>query len=325
MLFFFLCASFALFPNQVLQGAQSGLALCINAVIPSLLPFLLLSSCLIKSNFSRPLGFLLSKILSPVTGLNPQECVCLITGLIGGYGAGAKAVKESYDNGMLTKSEAEALLSFANNAGPLFVIGTVGISFLSDKNAGVFLYFVQVITALLCASLFCTSKTIKTSTLKKEWLFYKKNKPSTGRLVAQAAASSGIAIINVCVFVISFSAALAVFPEDDFLFLKGITEVTRGCAEAARLSQNPLPVISAMLSWGGLSVHFQANALCGGELSLKKYYAGRVVASIISFIIANILCCTETGYILPVTFIFILTSLIYIIRRFYSLRLLLQS
>ena len=60
MLFFVICACFALFPAQVLAGAQSGLALCINAVIPSLLPFMLFSACIIKSNFSRPLGALLS-------------------------------------------------------------------------------------------------------------------------------------------------------------------------------------------------------------------------------------------------------------------------
>ena len=89
MLFFVICAVFALYPENVLSGAQNGLALCLNAVIPSLLPFFVISGCIIKSNFARPLGAMLSKILSPITGISGQGCVCFITGLIGGYGAGA--------------------------------------------------------------------------------------------------------------------------------------------------------------------------------------------------------------------------------------------
>ena len=96
MLFFVVCACFALFPDKVLSGAQNGLALCINAVIPSLLPFMLVSSCIIKSGFSVPLGRFTGKILTPLTGISEDGCICFITGLLGGYGAGARAVYESY-------------------------------------------------------------------------------------------------------------------------------------------------------------------------------------------------------------------------------------
>jgi len=320
MLFFFLCASFALFPHKVLYGAQTGLALCINAVIPSLLPFLLLSNCLIKSNFSRPLGVLFSKILSPVTGLSPQGCVLYITGLIGGYGAGARAVKDSYDNGDITKNEAEALLAFCNNSGPLFVIGTIGITFLESKNDGIILYLIQIITSLICASVFAMNNDGKTKDLRTEWEYYKRNKPSAGRLISQAAISSGNAIIGVCVFVISFSAALAVFPKDEFIVLSGICEVTKGCADAARLIQNPFPFISAMLSWGGLSVHFQTGCLTNGELSLKKYYKGRMLACIVSFI-STYLIYNKITMLTCFLISIILSNIIVLFRRFHLLKL----
>lgn len=46
-------------------------------------------------------------------------------GIISGYPVGAKIVTEFRKNGECTKAEAERLLAFTNNSGPLFIIGTV--------------------------------------------------------------------------------------------------------------------------------------------------------------------------------------------------------
>lgn len=304
MLFFVVCACFALFPEQVLSGAQNGLALCINAVIPSLLPFMLVSSCVIKSNFSRPLGALLSKVLSPLTGISPSGCVCFVTGLFGGYGAGARAVFESYEEKQISKEEAERLLAFCNNAGPLFIIGTVGIGFFASKSVGALLFFVQVITALICARVLGGGYTSKRLKLSEEWDFYKKNKPPAGELITASAIESGSAIINACVFVITFSAILEILPFGEYSFLAGILEVTRGTAELSRLGTRMLPFISALLSWGGMSVHFQASALCKSQFRTKIYYIGKVLASIIAFLITKAVCAD--------TYIFAFLSLIFI-------------
>ncbi len=285
MLFFICCILFAVFPEKVLSGAQSGLALSLNAVVPSLLPFMLASTCLIKSKFSYPLGSMVSKILSPILGISPTGCVCLITGLIGGYGAGAKAVVECYRENEIDKEEAETLLAFSNNAGPLFVIGTVGISFFSSRQTGIILYIIQVITALTLSVIFCFNKKCEKTSVKKSWEFYKKNKPPVGELIATSAASSGKAIISVVVFVVAFSAISQILPTDRFPVVSGILEVTKGCSELSRRGGKILPLISMLLSWGGLSVHFQTNALSGGELNLRKYYTGKALGSVISFLI----------------------------------------
>lgn len=285
MLFFICCILFAVFPEKVLSGAQSGLALSLNAVIPSLLPFMLASSCLIKSKFSYPLGSIASKLLSPILGVSPSGCVCLITGLIGGYGAGAKAVVECYREKEIDKDEAETLLAFSNNAGPLFVIGTVGISFFSHRQTGVILYIIQVLTALICCAVFCFNSKFEKTSVWQSWEFYKKNKPPLGVLFSKSAASSGKSMISVVVFVIAFSAIAQILPTERFPLISGILEVTKGCSELSRRGRKILPAVSAILSWGGLSVHFQTNALCMGELNLKKYYIGKIMSAFISFLI----------------------------------------
>lgn len=302
MLFFVVCACFALFPEQVLCGAQNGLALCINAVIPSLLPFMLVSACVIKSNFSRPLGAALSKVLTPLTGISPIGCVCFVTGLFGGYGAGARAVYESYNEKQISKEEAERLLAFCNNAGPLFIIGTVGIGFFSSKSVGTMLFLVQTVTAIICARALGGSFRGKKLSVGEEWSFYKKNKHPIGELICSSAIESGSAIINACVFVITFSAILEILPFGQYSFLAGVLEVTRGTAELSRLGTRALPLVSALLAWGGMSVHFQAAALCKGEFRTKIYYLGKILASAVSFLLAKAVCAD--------TYIFLFVSLI---------------
>jgi len=288
MLFFAVCACFALFPEKVLYGAQAGLALCINVVIPSLLPFMLITTCVIKSNFSRPLGALLGKILTPVTNMSADGCICFITGIFGGYGAGARAVYESYKQKRISLDEANRLFAFCNNAGPLFVMGTVGVSFFLSKTIGITLLLVQIITALICARIFCGNTEKRKVSLKEEWEYYKKNKPSVGELIVTSGVESGVAIINVCVFVITFSAILEVLPFGEFPFLSGILEVTRGVAELSRMGISYLPVISAVIAWGGMSVHLQADSLSGGLFSKKMYYTGKVCATLIAFFITKV-------------------------------------
>ncbi len=286
MLFFLICASFALFPEKVLSGAGEGLMLCMNAVVPSLLPFMVASGCIIKSNFSRPLGAVLSKILSPLTKMSSAGCVCFVTGLIGGYGAGARAVDESFRNGCIGKKEAERLLGFCNNAGPLFIIGTVGVGLYGSKAVGVMLFTVQIITSVICARVFSGNFKRKTR-VKEEWLFYKKNKPPAGELVTKSATESGSAIITACVFVILFSALLEVLPFGQYGILSGILEVTRGASEMSQAGGESLSLTSAFLAWGGISVHLQADALCQRRYSMKMYYIEKIFAALVAYIITR--------------------------------------
>lgn len=55
-----------------------------------------------------------------------------IMGIISGYPVGAKIVTEFRKNGNCSRAEAERLLAFTNNSGPLFIIGTVGVSMFGN-------------------------------------------------------------------------------------------------------------------------------------------------------------------------------------------------
>ncbi len=282
MLFFIICGFFALFPSEAIYGAQNGLALCINAIIPSLLPFMIISKGLLKSGFARPLGCVISKIITPITGLSPAGCVCIVTGLIGGYGAGVSTVKESYTDKSISKEEAEKLLGICNNAGPIFIIGTVGIGFFNSKNIGIMLFIIQIITVLICARIFSPKAILDANKFSSEWNSYKKNKASFGRVMTKSVYESGISMINVCSYVITFSAILGILKMDKYPIISGVFEVMQGCGMVSQMGEKALPIISGIISWGGLCVHFQADAICDDAFSMKSYYIQKITTAMIS-------------------------------------------
>ena len=85
----------------------------------------------------------------------------MLMGSISGYPSGAKIVTNFRQNNMCTKEECERLLAFTNNSGPLFIIGTVGISLFYDSLIGVLLFITHLLACLTVGILFRFWKTGK--------------------------------------------------------------------------------------------------------------------------------------------------------------------
>jgi sporulation integral membrane protein YlbJ len=78
----------------------------------------------------------------------------LAMGVTSGYPVGAKITCDMRNNGLLTKTEAERLLTFTNNSGPLFIIGAVGTGMLGSAQLGIFLFLCHFASCLTVGFLF---------------------------------------------------------------------------------------------------------------------------------------------------------------------------
>lgn len=114
-----------LFSKSNLIAAKNGLTLWANSVIPSLLPFFIASELLTYTNIINIIERLLNKIMRPIFNVPGCGAFAFILGMISGYPVGAKIVTDLRNNDFCTKREGERLLSFTNNSGPLFILGTV--------------------------------------------------------------------------------------------------------------------------------------------------------------------------------------------------------
>lgn len=110
------------FPALSLQYAATGLNLWFQKMIPTLLPFMILSGILIRMNLTEGFVRLIHPLLRFLFRTSPNGSYTLIMGFLCGFPMGARIVGELYGTGKLSKWEAERLLAFCNNIGPIYFL-----------------------------------------------------------------------------------------------------------------------------------------------------------------------------------------------------------
>lgn len=137
-----------LFSRTNLSAAKNGLILWATAVVPSLFPFFVATEMLSYTNVVSCLGKWLTPIMRPLFGVPGEGAFAFMMGLISGYPVGAKIVSNFMEQGICTKEEAERMLAFTNNSGPLFIIGTVGITLFDNTTIGVLLLITHILACI---------------------------------------------------------------------------------------------------------------------------------------------------------------------------------
>lgn len=124
---------FVLFPAMISEGAKRGLSLWFHTVLPALLPFMILSDFMIKQNISGMVSSVFYPVFAKCFGLSKAGCYPAVIGLLSGYPVGAKTATQLYREKMISKREAQYLLSFCNNASPMFIMEYIGVRCMGLK------------------------------------------------------------------------------------------------------------------------------------------------------------------------------------------------
>ena len=143
-----------IFSKSNLSATKSGLLLWANNVIPSLFPFFIATELLGYTNVIQKLGKFLNPVMRFVFNVPGEGSFALLMGIISGYPIGAKIVTNFRENGICNKEECERLLAFTNNSGPLFIIGTVGISLYYNSLIGFLLFITHLLACLTVGFIF---------------------------------------------------------------------------------------------------------------------------------------------------------------------------
>lgn len=278
----------------VLEGAKTGLELCLQTVIPSLFPFLVISMMLTRSMGSCGVLRAAAKALR----IPESAATLLIPAFLGGYPVGARCVSDQYRAGHLKKEQAERLLAFCNNAGPAFFFGMVG-SFFPERCSTWILWLIHLVSAALTG----ISLPPADNNSPVDVARYEKN---SGKDILPAAMEAmGI----ICGWLILFR-CLTAFLDRWFLWLlpqwlqvliTGLLELTNGCLELPGVYPDNLRflICSCMLSFGGICVLMQTASVTRG-LSLRFYLLGKVLQTIYCFMI-SLAVLSEKGWILLIS------------------------
>lgn len=119
------------YPALSLEYASTGLTLWFTKMVPTLLPFMILSGIMIRMNLTERFVGLLHPLLHRIYGTSRNGSYTIIMGFLCGFPMGARIVGELYEQHKLSREESALLLSFCNNIGPIYflsyVIPTLGI------------------------------------------------------------------------------------------------------------------------------------------------------------------------------------------------------
>ena len=272
-----LLAALLLSPGAASEGCRTALSVCARLIIPSLFPFFVLSAYCSALGLPGVLGRLLTPFAMHLYGISGPGASALLMGLTGGYPTGAAYIAQMEKSGAVTTAEAERLLAFCNNSGPAFLVGAVGIGIFHSSAAGLLLYAVHALAALLTGLFFRRRRCFDA----EGPVFLDSADPAAA--LSQAVRSSVAAVLNVCGFVVCFSVLLAVLDSHGTLrlicgflsgllgwslpisraLLSGLLELGSGVAAMEGLALTPVSfALAAFLTgWGGLSVHFQTLSL----------------------------------------------------------------
>ena len=121
-----------IFPALTKSGAYTGLILWLYTIIPTLLPYMIISGIICYFNAFTIISNLLYPITKRIFGISKNANYCLIVGFLCGYPMGSKVIADMLNKNELNLNEANYLLCFCNNISPSFIINYVTASILCN-------------------------------------------------------------------------------------------------------------------------------------------------------------------------------------------------
>lgn len=295
-----------LFSNSNIRAAQEGLNLWASSVVPVLFPFFIATELLYCTNLVSFLEKYCSKFMKNIFNLSGISVFPIIMGTISGYPTGAKIVSNLRNDRKISKTEGEHLLAFTNNSGPLFILGTVGISIFCDSKLGMLLLITHILGSFTVGFIFKFWKPNRTNLFVNSNNLSNNDNFNLGTIIINSISKSITTILNIGGFIVLFSVIISILEKSNFLeiisnffipfgfsetiiqsFFTGILELTNGIKNLSIVGTknlNKIIILSAfLLGFGGFSVVFQVYSIISkSDLSIKPYIVGKILHGFIS-------------------------------------------
>lgn len=293
--------------NEIMEAVTFSIIIWKNNIFPSLFPFFVLSEILINFGLIEIMGELFKPIMQKLFRLNSSSAFVFVMSIFTGFPSSARYTKELYNNGLLNRLEATKILLFSHFSNPLFILGSVSLLFLKNKEVGILILFCHYFTNILIGLIFRNYAPSKEEnlniSLKRAIInMHKKrmsNKKSFGEIFTTALVSSintlllilgVITIFLVITTIIDTNLNISTYNQ---AILNGFVEMTQGLKYISLLDI-PLKlktVLSTMIiSFGGFSVHTQVmTILSDTDIKYLPFLTARIIHALISSIMCFIL------------------------------------
>ncbi len=287
--------------NSVLESVKFSFNIWQNNIFPSLFPFFVIGNILIHLGFPNLIGELLKNVMYKLFKINGAGSFVIILSILSGFPSSAKYTKELYERGDLNEDESTKLLTFTHFSNPLFILGTLSIMFLNNKEIGISIlishYIGNLFVGLIFKNYYISKKDTNKVSLKRALIKMNEGKSSDsfGSILSHSIISSintlllilgTVTIFLVLTTIINSNLNIPIYYKT---LINGIFEMTQGLKYISIL-KIPLykqALISVFfLSFGGLSVHMQVLSIISDtKIKYFPYFLGRILHASISTII----------------------------------------
>ena len=283
--------------KSIMESVTFSFQIWQNNIFPSLFPFFVLSEILIHYGFVEFISELFRPFMSKLFCMNGNASFIFFMSLVSGFPSNAKYTRELYQKGMLSEDEATKILTFTHFSNPLFILGTVSLLFLKNKEVGFLILICHYISNIIIGLIFrgyCRSeKSNDKVSLKRAILKMHdkriKNENSFGQMITNALTHSIQTLLLILGTVTMFLVLTTIIDHNLTLSplyqstLNGFIEMTQGLKYISMLniSLKVKSVLTAMiLSFGGLSVHMQViSILSDTKIKYLPFLTARILHS----------------------------------------------
>ncbi|MFT4143071.1 MAG: transporter [Mobilitalea sp.] len=296
--------SMLVFSETAIRGAREGLLLWFQHVLPTLLPFIIVSNLIIRLNLSKQISSLFHPVLGRLLRLSKEGCYPIVIGFLSGIPMGGKTSADLVMEQRISKNEGQFLLTLCNNASPMFIIGYISVTQLKLPHIKyalfVIIYGSVILGALFCRNLFFRLKsaerntympslTVKTSEYSKRFSFQMVDNSIMNGFEIITRIGGYIILFSILAYMIK---EINIIPDIFKACLMGVFEITTGISQiSSSTMSNELKIvlITVITTFGGFSGIAQTKSvLQESGLSIHSYFIVKLISSIIAFLMATV-------------------------------------
>ena len=312
-LFLLLC-----FSKQNFESVKSSISIFTLNIIPSLFPFIFFTEVILNTGIIELISKLFGKITKKLFKLNTSSTSAIIIGFLCGYPMGAKTVMLLFNQGKITRKEAEKLLFFVNNCNPIFILSTVGISIYNNIKIGIILLISHYLSAFIIA--FVITHLKSSNIIYKNEIILNNNSKKIATnffdIIKESIKRTFLTLSNIFGFIILFNlisnilqTILLYFNVNNLVICNicSLLEITKGisvisCQNITIITK--IAITSFMLGFSGLCIICQIYSVINSyKFSFFKLILAKLLQGIISFIITYLII-SIFGFSFNASFIF---------------------
>lgn len=291
-------------PELAFRSAVRGLEIWWHVVFPALLPFFIGGQVLMGIGVVHFMGVLMEPAMKPLFNVPGAGSFVIAMGLASGYPIGAVLTARLRKDNLVTREEAERLISFANTADPLFMAGAVAVGMFGNAALSGLIMISHYLGALITGFLFRFYRRgapvtpslqdekgfILTRAFNALWEARRRDGRPFGKLLGEAVEVSADTLMLIGGFIILFSVIIQMLRHTGVVewvasllalplgplgvdpttlpgLVNGIMEITIGTQTVADAEASLLQrvmIAGAIIAWSGLSVFGQVAAIVQG-------------------------------------------------------------